>query len=211
VSARSRANRRGQDRTRARLAIRLWNERQETRGHTLDVSTSGIFVETAAPLEIGTRVHFEIQHPEGPFIGEAIVVRKKRVPSNLRSIVKPGVGLSLVPLTSLLSRGNAASRPAAPEAEATELQIDLSDSVSLAAVHAGELRGGVLFVPCASPPAVAAGVRVRVALPEPYGSLHWRGQVVQRCDQPSGVAVELADRNQVTGLVREILEALGHG
>lgn len=176
-----------------------------------------MFVETAAPLEIGTRLHFEIDHPDGPFLGEAVVVRKKRVPPNLRTIVKPGVGLSLVPLTSLLVREqtaakDAASEPVTPPEPAVrnlELQIDLSNPELLSAVHAGELRGGVLFVPCESPPDVAAEVRVCVKLPPPYAPLHWRGHVVQRSEQPSGVAIEVSDRAQVAALVSEILGALG--
>jgi hypothetical protein len=202
------AERRQGKRSRARLAIRLWNDRQECRGHTLDLSSSGMFVETAAPLEIGTRMHFEIQHALGPFFGEALVVRKKRVPPNLRTIVKPGVGLKLVALTSLLSRDAAEADPE-PAAALTDLQIDLSDPTQLASVHRGELRGGVLFVPCTSPPEVAASVRIHVQLPPPYAPLTWRGQVVQRSEQPCGAAIELADRVQIATLVSEILGALG--
>jgi hypothetical protein len=51
-------------------------------------------------------------------------------------------------------------------------------------------------------------VRVEVKLPAPYEPLSWRGRVVHRSEQPSGVAVELADRTQVDVLVREILDAL---
>jgi hypothetical protein len=167
-----------------------------------------MFVETAAPLEIGTRLHFEIQQPEGPFFGEALVVRKKRVPPNLRTIVKPGVGLRLVPLTSVLSRAEAGEEEE-PAARAIDLQIDLSDPTQLASVHRGELRGGVLFVPCANPPESAASVRIHVSLPPPYAPLTWRGHVVQRSEQPCGAAVELADRTQVATLVSEILGALG--
>jgi hypothetical protein len=167
-----------------------------------------MFVETAAPLEIGTRLHFEIEHAGGPFLGEALVVRKKRVPTNLRTIVKPGVGLKLVPLISLLSRETAAADEA-PTATVIDLEIDLSDPAQLASVHRGELRGGVLFVRCESPPHVATSVRIHVRLPPPYAALTWRGQVVQRSEQPCGAAVELADRAQVTTLVSEILGALG--
>ena len=196
--------RRSSKRARARLPIRLWSERQEARGHTLDLSRSGIFVETAAVLEIGTRLHFEIEHPDGPFLGEALVVRKKRVPPHLRSIVKPGVGIQVVPLTSLVKRDESPT----PTQAFFELPQDLSDPAQLERCLAGELKGGVLFVACASPPAIGAEVHVQVKLPEPWEPLTWRGRVVQQGESPSGAAVELADAANVNALVREILDSL---
>ena len=199
------SERRAAKRSRARLPVRLWNEKQQGLGHTLDVSRTGIFVETAAPLEIGTRLHFEIQHPDGPFLGEAVVVRKKRVPPHLRTIVKPGVGLSLVPLTRLVKRDET---PTPSGASAFfELPLDLSDLTELERCHAGELKGGVLFVACAEPPVVGAAVHVLVKLPEPYEPLTWRGRVVQLNEQPRGAAVELSDSAHVVALVREILDS----
>lgn len=181
----------------------MWNETLQGHGHTLDVSSTGLFVETAAAIEIGTRLHFEIQHPEGSFMGEACVVRKKKVPPRLRTVVKPGIGLALVPLTDLLKREEAPT-PSRPH---FDLQMDLSDPASLARTHAGELKGGVLFVACSAPPPVGAAVRIEVKLPDPYEALTWRGRVVQQSEAPPGVAVELTDRNQVAALVREILDS----
>jgi hypothetical protein len=203
VSGSSRADRRSAKRSRARLPIRLWNERQQAHGHTLDVSRTGIFIETTAVLEIGARLHFEIQHPDGPFLGEGQVVRKKRVPQHLRTIVKPGVGLALVPLTALIRRDETPT----PTIGLHDLPIDLSDPARLQRCLDGELQGGVLFVPCAAPPPVGATVHVQVKLPSPYDPLAWRGRVVQHGGQPQGAAVELADRAQVIALVREIVDA----
>jgi hypothetical protein len=206
--ARGVERRRGK-RARARLAIRLWNDGQQAHGLTADLSSSGMFVETPAVFEIGTRIHFEIQHPDGPFLGEAIVVRKKKVPANLRTVVKPGVGLSLIPLTALLARGEVPTPTPTPlDSKVFDLQLDLSDPAQLSKVHEGELRGGVLFVAGSAPPPIGATVRVHVSLPPPYASLAWRGRVVQQSEQPAGAAVELSDRTQVDTLVREILDAL---
>jgi hypothetical protein len=163
-----------------------------------------MFVETAAALEIGTRLHFEIQHADGPFLGEALVVRKKKVPPRLRTVVKPGIGLKLVPLTELLKREEAPT----PSQAHFDLQLDLSDAEALARTHAGELRGGVLFVACSAPPPLGAAARIEVKLPTPYEPLTWRGRVVHRGEDPAGAAVELADRAQVDALVREILDSL---
>jgi hypothetical protein len=196
--------RRSGKRARARLPVRLWNDQQQGHGHTCDLSCTGMFVETAAALEIGTRLHFEIQHADGPFLGEALVVRKKKVPPRLRAVVKPGIGLSVVPLTALLKREEP---PTAATAAYFELPMDLSDPALLERCHAGELRGGVLFVACDSPPAPGTAVHVRVKLPAPYEPLTWRGRVVQQSEQPRGAAVELADRSQVAALVQEILDA----
>jgi Tfp pilus assembly protein PilZ len=195
------AERRSSKRTRARFPVRVWYGGQQAHGNTLDVSANGLFVETAAMLAIGTRVHFEIQHPDGSFHGEAIVVRQKRVPPNLRTIARPGVGLKLVPLTSLLRMGSDATH----STTLFELGVDLTDAAVLQETHARELRSGVLFVSCAAPPPVGAAVHVRVKLPAPYDAVTWRGRVVQKSAEPSGVAVELIDRAQVDALVREIL------
>lgn len=198
------SERRSGKRARARLPIRLWNEQQQGHGHTFDLSRTGLFVETAAVLEIGTRLHFEIQHPDGPFLGEAVVVRKKRVQPHLRTIVKPGLGLKLVPLTDLVKREEAPTTTTA----FFELLMDLSDPALLERCHSGELRGGVLFVACAKPPALGAAVHVQVKLPDPWEPLTWRGRVVQQIEQPRGAAVELSDTAQVVALVREILDSL---
>lgn len=202
MSDAGRSDRRGGKRKRARFSIRFWNDDLQGHGHTLDLSPTGLYIETAVALEIGVRLHFEIKHPDGPFLGEAVVARKKRVPQRLRPIAAPGIGLRLVPLTSLLR-----SPEDDPISSHTlfELQVDLSDPVELEQAHSAGLGAGVLFVPCLTPPPVGAVVHVDVKLPAPYETLTWRGRAVQTISTPSGVAVELADRAPIDALVREIL------
>jgi hypothetical protein len=60
----SSAERRRADRYDLRLRILLREDRFATAGYTVNISASGAFVRTSAPLRLGARYHFSVELPD---------------------------------------------------------------------------------------------------------------------------------------------------
>jgi PilZ domain len=92
------AEHRAAKRYRRRTACELRAEGRQQRAIVLDLSRTGLFVQTSARLAPGTSVellvHFE-GHRE-PMLLRARVARQKAVPSNLTSVAQGGIGLRLI-------------------------------------------------------------------------------------------------------------------
>jgi len=85
------------ERTRKRLACSLLSENARTAGLILDLSSTGIFVQTSAQFETGDAVGVEFE-PPGSFDTlrlEGRVARRKTAPARLKSIVPAGVGIEI--------------------------------------------------------------------------------------------------------------------
>lgn len=89
-----------------RLKVRLGEKARAGFPHsglTSDVSASGLFVSTTANLVPGTRVHVEVTTAENqPVMVEGVVARQVIVPPELRSVVRPGVGVRFLTGTELM-------------------------------------------------------------------------------------------------------------
>ncbi len=91
--------RRQSKRRRRRLAVKFWRGDVEGTGFTVDISNTGLMVQTTAAADIGTRFHIELQLPEGTlFLTEGIVVRKKVYPRYAASMFKPTLGFRFLGL-----------------------------------------------------------------------------------------------------------------
>lgn len=85
-------------RIRRRLACEIKADGRQQRAIVLDLSRTGLFVQTSARLTPGTTVELWLQfesHPE-PVMVRAAVARQKAVPSNLTSVAQGGVGLRIL-------------------------------------------------------------------------------------------------------------------
>lgn len=85
-------------RFRRRTACELRADGREQRAIVLDVSLSGLFIQTSARLAPGTVVEVLVQF-EGlsePMLLRAQVARQKAVPSNLTSVAQGGIGLRIL-------------------------------------------------------------------------------------------------------------------
>jgi hypothetical protein len=84
-------------RTRKRIACELTVGDDRYRGIAIDVSASGIFVQTNVKLNPGTRVEIRLTLPgvAEPAVLEARVARIKRVPSQLLAVAGGGIGLAI--------------------------------------------------------------------------------------------------------------------
>jgi hypothetical protein len=85
-------------RIRRRVACELQAEGHRQRAIVLDVSRTGLFVQTSARLRPGTPVELSLQFEGGtePIPVRAAVARQKAVPSTLTSVAQGGVGLRIL-------------------------------------------------------------------------------------------------------------------
>jgi len=90
--------RRSSDRVKRRLTVGLRIGAQQHHGIVLDISPSGLFVATTAPIQPGTELVVEFSAHDGgsAFEVRARVVRRRRVPQNLQSYEAPGIGLQVI-------------------------------------------------------------------------------------------------------------------
>ncbi len=90
--------RRSSNRVKRRLTVGLRAGAQQHHGIVLDVSPSGLFVATTAPIQPGTELVVEFPARDGgtPFEVSARVARRRRVPQNLQSYEAPGLGLQVI-------------------------------------------------------------------------------------------------------------------
>jgi len=86
--------RRGHRRVRPRTACELYVGARRFEGTIEDASRGGVFVRTDAPVRRGARVRVRWENEER----FAIVVHERPVPSMLRWISTPGIGLRWAPL-----------------------------------------------------------------------------------------------------------------
>jgi hypothetical protein len=85
-------------RIRRRMACELKAEGRQQRAIVLDLSRTGLFVQTSARLAPGAQVELWLQFEDQrePILLRAAVARQKAVPSNLTSVAQGGVGLRIV-------------------------------------------------------------------------------------------------------------------
>src|SRR3972149_4863374 len=90
--------RRSSDRVKRRLTVGLRIGAQQHHGIVLDISPSGLFVATTAPIQPGTELVVEFSAHDGgsAFEVRARVVRRRRGPQNLQSYAGPGIGLQVI-------------------------------------------------------------------------------------------------------------------
>ena len=110
-------------RFRKRIRCKLSRTRSTFSGLVLDLSRTGLFVQTRAAAKPGNEV--EVRHarrePEAPIELDARVVWHRKVPSQLRSVAEGGFGLQILyapePYYALLAevaQGSAPIRRRAP-------------------------------------------------------------------------------------------------
>ncbi len=85
-------------RFRKRIPCTLSRDRSTFSGLVLDVSRTGLFVQTRAVAKAGDEVEVmlsERREPEAALVLSAQVVWQRKVPLQLRSVVKGGLGLEI--------------------------------------------------------------------------------------------------------------------
>lgn len=85
-------------RIRRRMACELKADGRQQRAIVIDLSATGLFVQTSARLSPGAQVELWLQSEDlrEPILLRAAVARQKAVPSNLTSVAQGGIGLRIV-------------------------------------------------------------------------------------------------------------------
>ena len=87
-----------------RLQVSYWvkDEDHPRQGYTTNVSTTGCFIATNAPLAPGTRLRIEFLIDDGFYV-EAVVTHAARVSTALQSIRSSGMGIRFLTISELIT------------------------------------------------------------------------------------------------------------
>lgn len=114
-------------RIKRRMACTIVSSGERHAGIVLDVSRTGLFVQTGTSMDPGASVVIELAMGVGgqPLQIEAQIARRMRVPQHLTSVARGGIGLRIqrapedyFNLVARCERDEASKRPAAPTAPA---------------------------------------------------------------------------------------------
>jgi hypothetical protein len=120
------AERRRDERQKRRLTCRVGHEGQRFSGIVLDISPTGLFIQTTSPIPPGSTVVVELprQGTAEAFEVRARVARRRRVPQRLASLMTAGIGLKVLDpppaYAHLVQREDDASRAARGPEESPE-------------------------------------------------------------------------------------------
>lgn len=219
--------RRSRKRFARRLQIQYWLKGDEhaRQGYTTNVSTTGAFIATNAPLAPGSRLRVEFQG-ESSFFVEAVVTHAARVSTSLQSIRSSGMGIRFITIGELVSGFLPAGRE--HETEATEeiarkkiayaesrlepesgkptvkhgggrqttYTVGFRNVAYLLDAIENEIAFGGVFVVTDSPAGLQQDVRIALALPAPIKrTVHAEATVVTVSDASSA-----SDESTVTGM-----------
>jgi hypothetical protein len=109
------------ERIKQRLTCELVIGDRNHQGIVLDVSNTGLFIQTSASPPPGERIGVKLRRSDGASVEvEASVARRYRVPQRLASVARGGVGLRIASASDdylqLIDSVNRAEKPPPPEA-----------------------------------------------------------------------------------------------
>jgi hypothetical protein len=84
------------NRKKRRIPCQLWVGEREHSALILDLSPSGLFVQTHAKTQRGERIRLHFSHEDVLLELKVEVVRTKQVPPNLLAATKGGIGVQIV-------------------------------------------------------------------------------------------------------------------
>jgi hypothetical protein len=92
------AERRREERQRRRLTCQVLHEGKHFRGIVIDLSSTGLFIQTTIPIPNGSEIVVEFPDQGGrpAFEVRARVARRRRVPPRLASLMPSGLGLRVL-------------------------------------------------------------------------------------------------------------------
>jgi Tfp pilus assembly protein PilZ len=90
--------RRALARAKKRFSCTIVSEGRRYSAVIINISATGVFVQTSAKVDIGSVVQLEMHIPgcDEPVLADAQVARQKVVPHELRSVEKGGLGLRII-------------------------------------------------------------------------------------------------------------------
>lgn len=189
------ANRRLSERTFTRLRLLYGLQKPEADGYALNVSADGLFVSALRPHLPGTSLHLRIL-PAG---AEGIDLRgtvcwSQRVPPQLASVVKSGMGVRLLPppqayLDLLLGLAASKARRAHPRV-AARLEVRYCHRQHFLKDYTENISQGGLFIATREPFEPGTAVHVELVIHDLAAPLPLGGRVAYRLDDQQAAALE---------------------
>lgn len=203
--------RRSKRRFARRLQVSYWPEGDQhaRQSYTTNISTTGAFIATNAPLAPGSRLRVEFQG-ENSFFVEAVVSHAARVSTALQSIRSSGMGIRFLTISELISGllptsrdhdaaaiedtdhrttadgGESTPRSAGGSERRHTYTVGFRNVAYLLEAIDNEIAFGGVFVPTNSPAGVHEDVRIALALPAPIKrTVHAEATVVTVSDTGS--------------------------
>jgi uncharacterized protein (TIGR02266 family) len=189
-----RTNRRISDRIFTRVRLRYGLQRPEADGFALNISAEGLFVSGARLHLPGTRLHIRLEPPGAEGIELDGTVRwGLRVPQQLISIVKPGMGvlLSSPPrayLDFFTSLASSKIKRAYPRVEA-RLEVRYYHRKHFLKEYTETISQGGFFIATEEPFERDAEVRIELVIPDLVAPLPVTGRVAYCLDAKQAAAL----------------------
>lgn len=167
-----------------RILVSFWAGGKKYNGYTTNISIDGMFIATGHLAAKGTNVQIEVADKEWNFVLDAVVVRTKQVPVEMRRIQQGGFAVRFLanaePIKNLLPKQEEADDDTSPDAVAPFSQVckvAFTSPAHFLEVYQREIRNGVLFV--ATPGHVDIDDIVLVEIQPPAGAGGGAGQGVR--------------------------------
>lgn len=185
-----------------------------------------MFVAANYLTPIGARVRLEVTSDrtgsrEPGFVLEAVTVRTKIVPAELRSVQQAGFGVRFLQVAELIRELIPGFDDTATEEVPTQglYRVRFQSVNQFFELVQKELKFGGMFIAATSPAAIDEKVTVEIYLPESGTSpvLRFDARVVNRVDSQqgngeqnlmSGIGVEFIDRNSVFAELKPLVQRL---
>ena len=133
-----------------RIPCQLFVGEREYSAIVLDLSESGLFVQTHARPRLGEQLRLKLAHTRVPLELVVEVARAKQVPPSLLALAKGGIGVRIVSAPETYDR-LLAKLGIGDNAEAFELESDSGQRYRVYAAQIGGARSRRLDVPAADP------------------------------------------------------------
>jgi hypothetical protein len=149
------------------MTCRVHFEGRQHNGIVLDLSGSGLFIQTSAKLSPGARVDIDLSLPDATARMQVDVVRRKQVPAQLLTVAQGGIGVRIVSAPESYYRFLHHLQATEREQRDTEEQAAAASPVRpsvapAAAAQAAPARPAAPAAPPPAPPPPQPRFRVRV-------------------------------------------------
>ncbi len=213
-----------------RISIRvtLGNPPKTLSAYSTNISAGGMFIATDQVQPVGTRLKIDLTERTYACTVEAVVVKSKAVPIELRSVQQAGMGVRFLPVPELirpfLPPGGELEIPAGPGAPETRPPADdgvyrvrFPSAAMLEQTIRSDVKNGALFVETARLAPVDQLVTIQFLFPAPEPpSAAFQARVVHRSEPkegsspalPVGIGVQFVDRPAVVVALQAIANRL---
>ena len=216
-------DRRNRQRRARRVQVQFWRrgDSHPTSGYTTNISPTGMFIGSSAPLPLGTRVRIEVLDAENGFMIEGLVVHSIRVPTQYQQVRLSGMGIRFLKVEELVGSlfGGAGVFQSDEEGPPKDgvYPVRFRTMNQFLDTLRRDIKTGGIFVPTRFPAALNQRVTVEIQLPDGRTDpVRVAAMVVQRvehdpanAEKAAGMGVAFADPQGALTQLQPIIERYG--